>query len=50
MVIFAKSEEALAPYRSFGGVEEIDDGGLRPWTDDYSDLLGPFLNRMRGRG
>jgi hypothetical protein len=50
VVIFAKSEEALAPYRSFGGVRELDDGGLRPWTDDYSDLLGPFLNRMRGRG
>ena len=35
VVIFAKSEEALAPYRSFGGVRELDDGGLRPWTDDY---------------
>ena len=32
------------------GVSELDDGGLRAWTDDYSDILGPFLNRLRGRG
>jgi hypothetical protein len=50
VVIFAKSEEALAPYRSIEGVQELDDGGLRAWTDDYSDILGPFMNRFRGRG
>jgi hypothetical protein len=49
-VIFAKSEAALAPYRSQEGVGELDDGGLRAWTDDYSDILGPFLNGLRGRG
>ena len=48
VVIFAKSEEALAPYRSIDGVVELDDGGLRAWTDDYSDILGPFMNRFRG--
>jgi hypothetical protein len=50
VVIFAKSEAALAPYRSIDGVVDMDDGGLRPWTDDYSDILGPFMNRFRGRG
>jgi hypothetical protein len=50
VVIFTKSEEALQPYRKQPGVTEFDDHGLRPWTDDYSDLLGPFLNRLRGRG
>src|SRR3990172_3811884 len=45
VVIFAKSEEALASYRSIDGVVDMDDGGLRPWTDDYSDILGPFMNR-----
>jgi hypothetical protein len=48
VVIFTKSDKALQPYRSLPGVIELDDGGLRPWTDDYSDLLGPFLNRVRG--
>jgi hypothetical protein len=49
-VIFAKSDEALQPYRSMDGIVELDDGGLRGWTDDYSDILGAFLNRVRGRG
>jgi hypothetical protein len=48
VVIFTKSEQALQPYRSLAGVIEFDDNGLRPWTDDYSDLLGPFMNRFRG--
>jgi hypothetical protein len=50
VVIFAKSAEALAPYRSMDGVQELDDGGMRGWTDDYSDILGAFMNRLRGRG
>jgi hypothetical protein len=50
VVIFTKSEQALQPYRTMPGVTELDDHGLRSWTDDYSDLLGPFLNRLRGRG
>jgi hypothetical protein len=50
VVIFTKSAEALQPYRTMQGVIELDANGLRPWTDDYSDLLGPFLNRLRGRG
>jgi hypothetical protein len=49
-VIFAKSDAALQPYRSLSGVTELDDGGLRAWTDDYSDILGPFLNGLRRRG
>ena len=24
-------------------------GGLKPWTDDYSDILGPFLSKMKLR-
>ena len=50
VVIFAKSEQALAPYRTMDGVMELDDGGMRAWTDDYSDILAAFLNRFRGRG
>jgi hypothetical protein len=48
-VIFAKSEAALQPYRSFEGVGDLDDGGLGPWTDDYSNILDPFINRIKGR-
>ena len=49
VVMFTKSEEALAPYRTINGVGELDDGGLRAWTDDYSDILGSFMSRYRGR-
>jgi hypothetical protein len=50
VVVFAKSEEALQPYRSLEGALDLDDGGLSAWTDDYSDILGPFWNRWQGRG
>jgi hypothetical protein len=50
VVIFTKSEEALAPYRTIEGAADLDDGGLRAWTDDYSDILGAFMNRFQGRG
>ncbi|HEX5999919.1 MAG TPA: fused MFS/spermidine synthase [Hyphomicrobiaceae bacterium] len=49
-VIFAKSAAALQPYRTMEGVSEMDDGGLRAWTDDYSDIFGPFMNGWRRRG
>jgi SAM-dependent methyltransferase len=48
--IFAKSETALQPYRLFAGATDLDDKGLRAWTDDYSDILGAFLSRTRGEG
>ena len=46
VVLFAKSEKALEPFRTMETVSELDAGGLRPWTDDYSDILGPFLNKL----
>jgi hypothetical protein len=50
VVVFAKSEAALQPYRSLEGALDLDDGGLRAWTDDYSDILGAFWSRFTGRG
>jgi SAM-dependent methyltransferase len=55
VVVFAKSEEALQPYRSLEGALDLDDGSgtgspLSAWTDDYSDILGAFLSRYQGRG
>ena len=47
-VIFAKSEKALKPYRSsMEGVADLEDNGLRAWTDDYSDIWGAW---RRGGG
>jgi hypothetical protein len=50
VVVFAKSDAALQPYRALNGVSELEDNGLRAWTDDYSDILGAFMNRVQGRG
>jgi spermidine synthase len=45
VALFAKSEEALEPFRKLETVYELDAAGLKPWTDDYSDILGPFLSK-----
>src|SRR5262249_20795342 len=47
VALFAKRPEALAPLRTLEGVAELEDRKLRAWTDDYSDILGPFLSKMR---
>ena len=43
-------EEALKPYQALKGFSELNDTGLRAWTDDYSDILGAFWSRMQGKG
>jgi hypothetical protein len=52
VVVFAKSDEALEPYRALDGVADLVERNppLRAWTDDYSDILGAFLSRKRGDG
>ena len=50
VVIFTKNEKALEPYRTLDGVTELDDNGLKPWTDDYSDILAAFFSKYRLRG
>jgi len=47
VAVFAKGEEPLLAFRALKGAQDFHDAGLRPWTDDASDLLGPFLSRWR---
>ena len=47
VAVFAKSEEALDPLRELKGVSDFEESTLRPWTDDYSDILGPFMAKRR---
>ena len=49
VALFAKSESALEPYRSIGDVHALEAGVVKPWTDDTSDILGPFLSKIRRR-
>jgi hypothetical protein len=46
VAIFAKSAEALAPFAGLKGAHDLDAKTLRPWTDDYSDIVGPFFSKM----
>ena len=47
VAVFARDERALLPFRALEGAQDFHDGGLRPWTDDASDILGPFLSQWR---
>ena len=47
-VIFAKSEAALQPFRSLAGVSDVEDNGVRAWTDDFSDIWGAFRGAWGG--
>ncbi len=47
VAVFAKSPEALEPFRKLTELRELDAKGVRPWTDESSDIIGPFLSKMR---
>jgi hypothetical protein len=47
VALFARTNEALEPLRSLAGIEDLDDGNLRGWTDDYSDIFGPLLRKLK---
>ena len=45
-VIFAESAKVLEPYRfSLRNVSELDDNGLRPWTDGNSDIWSAWRGK-----
>jgi hypothetical protein len=47
IAVFAKDPAALDAYRALPGAQDFHAGGLSPWTDDASDILGPFLSQWR---
>jgi len=47
IAVFAKNQTALDPFRMLDGAQDFHEGGLSPWTDDASDILGPFLSQWR---
>jgi len=46
--VFSKDDAVLDPFRALDISADLERGTLRPWTDDYSDLLGPFVARLTG--
>ncbi len=47
IVVIAKREEALESFRQMVGHRELKTYRTqRAWTDDYSDILGPFMAKL----
>ena len=48
-VIVGRSPAALAPFAHDARWQAGDAKGVRPWTDDYTNLFGAFVRRMHER-
>jgi len=46
VVVVSKSEDVLTPFRELETVVELETRGLKPWTDDFSDIIGPFRSKL----
>jgi hypothetical protein len=44
---FSKATEALDVFRALAESKELEPKSVKPWTDDTSDILGPFLSKMK---
>ncbi len=49
VALFAKSEAALEPYKTLAELKPLNASKMRPWTDDYSDILQPFFSKYKRR-
>ena len=49
VLIVGKSAAALAPFASEPGWRPADPEGVRPWTDDYTNLPGALYRRLKER-
>ncbi len=47
IAVFAKTVRGLDDFRALQGAQDFHAGNLSPWTDDASDILGPFLSQWR---
>jgi hypothetical protein len=49
VALFARTPELLEKYRDGGTPSDFAPTTQRAWTDDYSDILGPFMSKYRKR-
>ena len=47
IAVFAKTVRGLDDFRALQGAQDFHAGHLSPWTDDASDILGPFISQWR---
>jgi hypothetical protein len=49
VILIARDEATLAPALAWPRSRRLDSPAVRPWTDDYSDIISPFLRRLRAK-
>ncbi len=47
IAVFAKDTRTLDDFRALPGFADFRNAGVAPWSDDSSDILGPFLSQWR---
>ena len=47
--VLSFDKEVLEPFRKLDMSREFEETAMRGWTDDYSDILAPFMSRWRGK-
>lgn len=47
VAVFSKSSDTMDLFRELPEAKEFDETTLRAWTDDHSDVLRPFLSKMK---
>lgn len=50
VVVFGKNRQAIDQFLAIPGARNMPKPEVKPWTDDSSDILGPFLSQYRKRG
>ena len=49
VALFARDPVVLERYKSIAEMQDLKAGKLSAWTDNYSDILGPFISKLRRR-
>jgi SAM-dependent methyltransferase len=49
IALFSRSADVLEKFRETGTATDLVRETMKPWTDDYSDILAPFLSKYRKR-
>lgn len=47
--VLSRDKAVLEPFRKLEMAQDLETTSMRGWTDDYSDILAPFMSRWRGR-
>jgi hypothetical protein len=47
VAVFAREAETIAQFKELDTSVAFEPGKVKAWTDDSSDILGPFLSKLK---